>query len=50
MQIFTVPEHITEEYTVDQENFVVEKVMWDKSSARFNFVKAESIVLSLLLK
>ena len=32
------------EYTVDQENFVVKKVTWDKSSTRFNFIKAESII------
>ena len=31
-------------YTVDRENFVVKKVTWNKSSTRFNFVKAESIV------
>ena len=31
-------------YTVDRENFIVKKVMWDKSSKRFNFIKAESIV------
>ena len=30
--------------TVDQENFVVKKVKWDKSLMHFNFVKAESIV------
>ena len=30
--------------TVDWENFVVKKVTWNKSSARFNFVKTESIV------
>ena len=30
--------------TVDRKNFVVKKVAWNKSSARFNFVKAESIV------
>ena len=31
-------------YTVDRENFVIKKVTWNKSSAHFNFVKAESIV------
>ena len=31
-------------YTVDRENFIVEKVTWDKSLTCFNFVKAESIV------
>ena len=30
--------------TVDRENYVVKKVMWDKSSTCFNFIKAESIV------
>ena len=28
--------------TVDQENFVVKKVTWNKSSMHFNFVKAEA--------
>ena len=32
--------------TIDWENFVVKKVMWDKSLMRFNFVKAESIVFT----
>ena len=31
-------------HTIDQENFVVNKVMWDKTLTHFNFVKAESIV------
>ena len=30
--------------TIDRENFVIKKVMWNKSSTHFNFVKAESIV------
>ena len=30
--------------TVDQENFVVKKVTWDKSLTYFNFIKAESMV------
>ena len=29
--------------TVDLENFVAKKVIWDKGSTHFNFVKAESI-------
>ena len=31
-------------HTVDWENFIIKKVMWDKSSTRFNFIKAKSIV------
>ena len=33
-------------YTIDQENFVVKKVRWDKSLTCFNFIKAESIVFT----
>ena len=29
--------------TVDRENFVVKKVVWDKSLTGFNFVKTECI-------
>ena len=31
-------------YTIDWENFVIEKFMWDKSLMCFNFVKAENII------
>ena len=30
--------------TIDWENFIIKKVTWNKSSTRFNFVKAETIV------
>ena len=36
--------HCKNQHTVDREKFVIKKVTWDKSSTRFNFVKAESIV------
>ena len=42
--VVSIATNLFELHTVDQENFVVKKVTWNKSSTRFDFVKAESIV------